>query len=176
MDTGAYDNLAGLDWCLRVAAHAASAGHGCEWQAIKPLSIDGVGKDANACTRKLKVPIALTADNNDFLMSTFEAPVVEETKGRQLPALLGIRSMKQQRVLLDTIHNKYIIVGPGGFQLQLSPGSRILTMRETRSGHLLLPCTNWNASPNGGRSQTRTPQSQKLIFSSSDGIDPVQYQ
>jgi hypothetical protein len=106
-----------------------------------------------------------------LLQSTFSAPVVEQSTGKQLPALLGIRSMKAQRVLLDCIHNKYIIVGQGGFQLQLSPGSKVLTMVESRSGHLLLPCTSWQTEQ-----ASRTAQSQKLVFNSAGDSVPMQYQ
>jgi len=82
--------------------------------------------------------IALT----DGTVATFQAPVVG---GSALPALLGRRSMKAMRVLLDLIHDRSIVVGPGGFELTLSPGSVSYQLHESRSGHLLLPCTAWEA-------------------------------
>jgi hypothetical protein len=172
VDTGAYDNLTGSEWAGRVQATAARFGHGTEWtQMSTPLSIDGVGNGSSSCERAAKIPISLKCDDGTLLQSTFSAPVVEQSTGKQLPALLGIRSMKAQRVLLDCIHNKYIIVGQGGFQLQLSPGSKVLTMVESRSGHLLLPCTSWQTEP-----ASRTAQSQKLVFNSAGDSVPMQYQ
>jgi hypothetical protein len=172
VDTGAYDNLTGSEWAGRVQATAARFGHGTEWtQMSTPLSIDGVGNGSSSCERAAKIPISLKCDDGTLLQSTFSAPVVEQSTGKQLPALLGIRSMKAQRVLLDCIHNKYIIVGQGGFQLQLSPGSKVLTMVESRSGHLLLPCTSWQTEQ-----ASRTAQSQKLVFNSAGDSVPMQYQ
>ena len=39
------------------------------------------------------------------------------------------------------------MIGAGGYSIELSPGSRVLSLEKSISGHLLLPITEWNKLP-----------------------------
>ena len=61
-----------------------------------------------------------------------------------LPALLGVTSIEQRRGVIDTHTRRLIYPGPGGIQYTLSPGSQVFKLEKAISGHLLLPCSEWN--------------------------------
>ena len=63
--------------------------------------------------------------------------------GSECPGLLGLNPMRKQRVLLDLFNERYISVGPGGYELKLSPGSISLPTEFAPTGHLMLPISNW---------------------------------
>ena len=57
-----------------------------------------------------------------------------------VPALLGRKSLRTQRSILDCYNNLMYTIGPGGYKLQLSPGSKEYKLEESHAGHLMLPC------------------------------------
>ena len=57
-----------------------------------------------------------------------------------VPALLGRKALRDQRTLLDCFNNRLYRIGPGGYSLQLSPGSAQYHLEESHAGHLMLPC------------------------------------
>ena len=69
--------------------------------------------------------------------ATYEAPVLPNSS---VPALLGRKSLRDQRTLLDCFNNRMYRIGPGGYSLQLSPGSAQYHLEESHAGHLMLPC------------------------------------
>ena len=137
VDVGAWDNLAGSKVMKRVIDRAVAAGHGCVWQKLKKtLSIEGVGKSANEATESATTAICL----EDGTVGTFQSAVVEES---ELPALLGLNSLTRLKAIIDCPNKRLMLVGPGGYKIQLSPGSKVLPLHSAPTGHLLLPCTCW---------------------------------
>jgi hypothetical protein len=137
VDVGAWDNLAGSKVMKRVIDRAVSAGHGCAWQKLKKtLSIEGVGKSANEATEGVTAAICL----EDGTVGSFQTAVVEDS---ELPALLGLNSLTKLKAVLDCEHKRLLLIGPGGYKIQLSPGSKVLQLHSAPTGHLLLPCTCW---------------------------------
>ena len=57
------------------------------------------------------------------------------------PALLGRISLANYRSLIDTFTGKVFFVGPGGYELKLSPGSEQYGLHDSEMGHLMLPCS-----------------------------------
>ena len=51
--------------------------------------------------------------------------------------------MHSQRALIDVYNKRMMWIGPGGYKITLSPGSKVLPLENAPSGHLLLPCTEW---------------------------------
>ena len=49
--------------------------------------------------------------------------------------------MKAKRTLIDTFTGRVYLVGPGGYELKLSPGSVKHDLVESSAGHLMLPCS-----------------------------------
>ena len=56
-----------------------------------------------------------------------------------MPPLLGLRSLKANRVILDLVKNEMIICGPGDCKIEPPPGSETYPLEHTPSGHLVLP-------------------------------------
>ena len=137
VDVGAWDNLAGSRVMKRVIERANSAGHGCAWQKLKKtLSIEGVGKSANEATEGVTAAICL----EDGTVGSFQTAVVDDS---ELPALLGLNSLTKLKAVIDCEHKRLLLIGPGGYKIQLSPGSKVLQLHSAPTGHLLLPCTCW---------------------------------
>ena len=51
--------------------------------------------------------------------------------------------MRSKRVLLDTFNGKFFMVGPGGYELKLSPGSEVYDTEDSQAGHMMLPCSQF---------------------------------
>ena len=88
---------------------------------------------------------ASTDDSDDeprALVSDYSAPIIENS---DLPGLWGLDSMENNRVLLDTFSQPPVafMIGPGGYELKLSPGSRKFKLDRAPSRHLLLPTMNF---------------------------------
>jgi hypothetical protein len=144
IDCGAIDNLTGDAWIRRVEAAARAHGRGSEWKPLaEERSCQGVGTGSQSATQTAKVPLMMPGG----LEGTFETMVLNES---DLPALLGYKSLNKMRALIDTDSNKLILVGPGGYELKLSPGSKVFQLEQSASGHLLLPVTEWMAAMKHG--------------------------
>ena len=52
--------------------------------------------------------------------------------------------MKEKRCLIDTFTGRIYLVGPGGYELKLSPGSIQYDLVESSAGHLMLPCSRFD--------------------------------
>ena len=138
VDPGAKDNLAGSAWMLRQAALAEKNGeHGLRRkQLTNQLSVEGVGQKSQECKDEGHVAICLS----DGSRGDYVAPILEDS---EVPALLGNRVLREKRGLLDCHNGRLIFVGPGGYSLRLSPGSRHYELEDSPSQHWLLPCTEW---------------------------------
>eukprot|EP00972_Heterocapsa_arctica_P036862 5427632-Heterocapsa_arctica.AAC.1 len=66
----------------------------------------------------------------------FQTPVIEDS---DVPALLGMKSMKAKRIIVDVGAKLIHFPGPGPVQIILPPGSKTYQLEETPTGHLLLP-------------------------------------
>ena len=140
VDVGAWDNLVGDVWVGRASAQAQTAGQGCVWQKLKKmLSVEGVGQKANEASDEMILPICL----EDASTGTFQSAVIPES---ELPALLGLKSLSKFKSLIDTHNKQLIFVGPGGYSLKLSPGSKVFKLHSAPTGHLMLPCQCWKGA------------------------------
>ena len=137
IDTGVWGNLQGEVWCKHAAAQARTAGHEPEQKELsEPMSVNGVGAGSQRAVWQATIPTALTRSDGTIGMTTFTAPVVE---GADLPPLLGLRSLKANRVILDLVKNELIMCGPGDCKIEPPPGSETYPLEHTPSGHLVLP-------------------------------------
>jgi hypothetical protein len=124
----------------KFAKIALENGQGSEFKSLQNrTSIEGVGGTPSHCSQTGTVPIRLS----NGMVSSYKATIIEDS---DVPALLGLETMTKERVLLDLIHDRYIKVGPGGFKLELSPGSTVLELKRAPTGHIMLPATNWGQS------------------------------
>lgn len=145
VDTGAVHNIAGEQWVQRSAALAASHGQGVSFEPLQQqFNIEGVGKDSNSVTHHAVVPIAM----NNGETGTYNADVVRDSP---LPGLLGLEPMIKERTLLDLHSGMMMFVGEGGYDLTLSPGSSVYKMLRAKSGHLILPTSEWHKVKKPGK-------------------------
>ena len=70
-------------------------------------------------------------------MHSITAPI-ESGGGDDLPGLLGLKSLEQERAILDCGARMLHLVGKGDAQLQLPPGSLSIPLRKAPSGHLVM--------------------------------------
>ena len=137
VDTGAPKNMTGDAWFLRVSELAKGHGFGSTLLPLKShISVEGVGAGASSCTQEGTVPIALATGEH----AHYRAPIVSNS---QIPALLGLESLESRRSILDLVHGKLIELGPRPFKIELPPGSRVLQMQKSSTGHMMLPCSEW---------------------------------
>lgn len=100
------------------------------------IKVDGVGKRTNECKNHGEIPVCLA----DKSLGTFQGPIIENSA---VPALWGLQSLSRQRVLIDCYNKRVYLVGPEGYNLSCSPGTKSYELESARSGHLLLPITEW---------------------------------
>jgi hypothetical protein len=146
VDTGAPKNMCGDAWVRRAAEAAQPAGFGVTLQPLeKRMQVDGVGQSPSTCINSAIVPIALQGGE----IAYYKANVINDS---EVPALLGLESLEARRSVIDLVSGTLIELGPGPFQLNLPAGSKLRKLYKSPTGHLMLPCTEWdNAKPNTGK-------------------------
>ena len=83
------------------------------------------------------------------MTGTFTAPTINHS---DLPALLGLDTLRASNAVLDLRTLKLYMCGPAGAEISPGPGSREFQLDISPSGHLMLPCTNYaaNSAPTTG--------------------------
>jgi hypothetical protein len=137
VDTGAIDNISGVNFVRRVEALAKRYRGKVTVTPLKEtIGVSGVGKQADECTHEAVLPICLP----DGRGGTFVTPVISN---EQIPAIWGLKSMTEQRVVIDTRNKIMICMGLHGYKLEASPGSVTYKLEQSKTGHLFLPITEW---------------------------------
>lgn len=145
VDCGAIDNLCGDKWARRVEKLGNAAGQGSQWKATRALSVEGVGSGASTVDKEVTLPLCLMSGS----VAQYHSNVVSSS---ELPGLLGLVSLERNSAVIDIGHQRLIYPGPGGFEIKLSPGSVMMALEKAESGHLLLPCSEWqNAKVKGSQ-------------------------
>jgi hypothetical protein len=146
LDIGAFHNLSGSEWMARQAAEARAAGAGSLVKTAlqNAIEVEGVGNGSQSVTHSESVPICL----EDGSTGDYEAATLPNS---QVPGLLGLNSLRRKRGLIDTFNNKLYTIGPGGYTLKVSPGSKVHELHDAPSGHLLLPVSMWKQKSVDGR-------------------------
>ena len=136
IDPGAWTNLLGEKLAREMVKRAQQHGYKPSQHPLpKPLRIQGVGNGHQECTHALRIPIAVPDGQGRAFIHTLEAPIVGGT-GKDLPGLLGLKTIESLKGLVDTGGRKLILPGPEG-SLD-SPGTTKLPLEKAPSGHLVL--------------------------------------
>ena len=149
VDTGAWTNLWGLHFAQRLANKAVQANlQPTEERLRQPLYVAGVGSGSQQANWELNVPIATTNRDGNTTQHSMRAPAVEG-EGRELPALLGLRSMQAGDGVVETgVKQKRLTYpGPGGYEITWAPGAVHFDLESAPSGHLLIPVDNYDKLP-----------------------------
>jgi len=139
VDPGSPENLCGDQWSkeMQAAALAANRSQIKYSDLARPLEVGGIGSGTQSAFQSGMHPIGLP-DGTDAI---YQSPILPNSG---TPALLGQKSLKKMRCLLDCFNNKLYRVGPGGYKIQLSPGSVVYPLEESHAGHLMLPCSRFS--------------------------------
>ena len=62
--------------------------------------------------------------------STALAPQIVEGAGRNLPGLLGLRTLERERAILDCGQKMLLLIGEGDTKLELPPGSTSIPLHK----------------------------------------------
>ena len=167
VDPGSYGNIAGGNWVKRTATLAIQGGASAKPVQTKrktPLNVSGVGTGSQVCNYDVTLPIALRNDRGETLSATFSSATLDDG---DLPALLGLKTLVEQRALLDLSTMKLHFCGPGDATINLPPGSQSFQLSQSTSGHLMLPCCNFE----GGR-QLHDASSSSLALATATSPGP----
>ena len=132
VDTGATDNLSGHAWMDRQTEIAKTNAIDTTYGDFdRPI----VGKTTDRAEQRAQILWASAVE-----LCWFDTPVLHSEPERFVPGLWGLNS-QQRRNLIDTGGN---IPGPGGFMIQLSPGSRAIRCEHAVPGHMILPTSEFS--------------------------------
>jgi hypothetical protein len=141
VDPGSKGNLVGEDTSKYHATCAIKAGRTPQQHyREKALNVMGVGNGAQSCHFDTTIPIALRRQDGSVANGNFTAPMVPSSN---LPALLGLDALKEQKAVLDIGNRMLHFVGPGDVEIVLPPGSESYQLEVAPSGHLVLPIGNY---------------------------------
>ena len=151
LDTGAVRNVSGDAWVQRTALLAETEGRrGTEKRPLpKPVELEGVGSGTSSMTHSATVPIAL----NKEVSGVFETGVINNS---EIPALLGLEGMEANHMIIDAKNKRCYLIGPGGYDIKLSPNSTVHALHKSPTGHLMLPVSNWEGLPINGSKKSVT--------------------
>ncbi|CAK0892089.1 unnamed protein product, partial [Prorocentrum cordatum] len=166
IDPGAYDNLVGDRWVMRMGALAKRA-------CLEPtqrlmdqsIGVEGVGTNAQIAKEEATRPGAANDERGKVHQISYNAPVVPDS---DIPALWGKRSLKHNRAVVDMINNKLYLCGPGRAQFTPPPGTPTFNLEDSRSGHLLLPISHFFG--NGKDKKARAKQEPATWHASAPAI------
>ena len=139
VDTGAAGNLTGNLWRERQELLARKAGKPTlpSVKRERPLRIDGVGTGGSEAHEDAQIPVSIGGVDG-----IFQSPVVYNPP--TLPALLGLESMERKRAIIDTAGRVMIFPPEGkGIKMHLPKGTILLHLEKSKSGHLMLPCSDF---------------------------------
>ena len=123
------------------------------------LNVNGVGSGSAPCTKEAVMPIAVKYQDQPASSSTFQANVARGV-GRNLPAILGATSMRANDAVLVLRGGEEFLAFPGmgGYKIEWSPGTRLLPLTYSPSGHMVITCDHFDDLP------TTTTEDQELSF------------
>lgn len=163
VDSGAWTNLMGTNLAKMLTQRAMQAGLPPEQHRMDtPLNIQGVGSGTQQCRYYLKASIAVPDAEGRARLHTLSAPMVEGS-GASLPGLLGLKTMEEQKAILDTGRRLLIFPGPEPVEPQYPPGTVVIPLQKAPSGHLVMVLDDYEAlaSHRGG-----LPESQLQLMTS----------
>ena len=136
---------------------AAAAGNHARAEPLRtPQQFSGVGPGSLTASWKVEMPVATKAPDGTLNpVECFQAPIIDDSTS-EIPALLGLKSMRERGGVLEMRGGKEVLTfpGPGGYKIEWSPGTIHHQLVQAPSGHLVIPCGNFvcsaTSSPVGG--------------------------
>ena len=110
------------------------------------MNVNGVGSDAAVCDEEAVIPVAIkTIGATESGPDTYRTNVADGC-GADLPAIMGGKSMKEKDTVILLREGKECMAfpGPGGYKIEWGPGTKLVPMQTTKSGHMVLQCDSWD--------------------------------
>ena len=104
------------------------------------MEVGGTGNGTKSATQEVSHNIGLSYARD----VGYTAP---ELPNSSIPGLLGMKAMREHRVLLDTYNNIFYKIGQGVYEIIMSPISSKQQLELSHAGHLMLPCTRYPKVP-----------------------------
>ena len=125
----------------------------------RPLRIQGVGNGTNEGKWEISTPIAVPVLNEEGEPATelfeFVSPSIEG-QGKDLPLILGLKSMTEKSGVLEMQQGRRALTfpGPGGYEIKWAPGAVRIPLQDAMSKHAMIPCARFQqlqaTRPQGG--------------------------
>ena len=142
VDPGSKGNLIGKVVANKIAGaglyHNQKSG---SQRRPRPLKVTGVGTGSQSCEYDTVMPVALTRTDGTSISGTFTAPCIGGDS--ELPALLGLTALLDNKAIIDFGTRQLHFVNNGTVKLDLPSGSSSFQLEHAPSGHLVLPCAEW---------------------------------
>ena len=142
-DTGAVDNVTGMDFVKRQTEAASKLGLKTRWEKLdKPKRLAGVGGRTSICTHQAVIPGVLA----DGTMATYAAPVIPPDVPEQtsVPPLYGLKSMAAENVYMGTRSGVMALVPDGKEEeIKWPAGTKFRQCKKAPSGHWMLTFSHW---------------------------------
>ena len=171
IDPGAHDNLCGS---LSMDLMSKQLKSQVTQKALhKPLSVQGVGNGSQEAGYSQEVKFHVESETADAVTGSFVSPIVENS---ELPPLLGLKSLRRCQAILDTQNQKLILPGPGGIEMKMSPGTLVLPLEMSESGHLILPLHPLHDMKSSQDSRTRNLEFiSSRVEAKTEASDPAKH-
>ena len=113
-------------------------------QLNKPVTLGGVGKNTQQAHESVCVPTVVNGHASEY--KAIEIP------DSDVPALLGMETLKRMGAILDLRKNKLIIPKQNDHvQIKFATGTHIIDLVEAPGGYLMIPCS----PPTGPKSDVK---------------------
>ena len=147
VDPGAHDNVVGEKRVRRQEQFAKKSGRRVIRRPLKRrIGIQGVGDKAPEAKHLVEVPGAFRCSIDQQHVDhdgIFTAPEIPDS---DIPFLLGRRSLKGLRAVLDMVNEKLYLMSSSQFHIEAPPGSIVIPLQESRSGHSMIPFSRFTSS------------------------------
>ena len=141
LDPGAHSGLIGDRTADRMNQAIKQYGRQADYKPLKqPRPVGGVGAGIQTCTQRVLMPIA---PDGQF-ESVYDACVVPNS---DLPGLCGNDVMIRNRAIMNIADEEIWFCGPGPIKIVAPPGSVRMDMQLSRSGHWMLPVSDFHKLP-----------------------------
>ena len=101
---------------------------------INKVTLGGVGKNTQESTTEVIIPTVV-----DGVVDNFSAVMIDDS---HLPALLGLKSLRNKNAILDLRTNRLIIPNsPSDVRIEnKQENTKVFQMHQAPGGFLMLPC------------------------------------
>ena len=122
-------------------------GHEVEYNAIPRLGVGGIGQGDAQCHKQGKYLVAVEFKNGGRYVHELAANIATG-HASTLPAIYWLASMQEQDavVLLRKGGESIVFLGPDGYTIKWSEGTKTLPLTMSPSGHLVIECDKYDGA------------------------------